>query len=276
MPTRVLLSLKIHVKVKVTHAVRRSILASSAHGAERRRSGRTRRGTRDCCRSSSIHALEPPGHAADHPRPTPPTHPTHKACEERKRPPHSSCCTLLVVGKAASPVADAISEVLQLRCAVEEVEGEVLHNADRLGARHMMYWAAARQKLCEVVGPVFGSLPGPWHGPPALTMQRSLSERPSLDEDAERSLRSRGQHGPMNAAFSKRERVHRNVPLLVLFSRAPHHFEKKATDVRKQGLPPTKVTTRTLFTCLTHHESVISPPSSGPLRTITAGEGRAL
>ena len=72
----------------------------------------------------------------------------------------------------------------------------------------------------------------------------------------------------MNAAFSKRERVHRNVPLLVLFSRAPHHFEKKATDVRKQGLPPTKVTTRTLFTCLTHHESVISPPSSGPLRTI--------
>ena len=179
MPTRVLLSLKIHVKVKVTHAVRRSILASSAGGAERRRSGRTRRGTRDCCRSSSIHALEPPGHAADHSRPTPPNHPTHKACEERKRPPRSSCCTLLVVGKAASPVADVISEVLQLRCAVEEVEGEVLHNADRLGARHMMYWAAARQKLCEVVGPVFGSLPGPWHGPPALTMQRSLSERPS-------------------------------------------------------------------------------------------------
>eukprot|EP00966_Prymnesium_polylepis_P052422 1213923-Prymnesium_polylepis.1 len=33
-------------------------------------------------------------------------------------------------------------------------------------------------------------------------------------------------------------------------------------------MPPPKVTTRSLFTCLTHHESAISPPSSGPLRTI--------
>eukprot|EP00966_Prymnesium_polylepis_P131976 3052041-Prymnesium_polylepis.1 len=33
-------------------------------------------------------------------------------------------------------------------------------------------------------------------------------------------------------------------------------------------MSPPKVTTRSLFTCLTHHESVISPPSSGPLRTI--------
>ena len=46
---------------------------------------------------------------------------------------------MLVVRKAASSVADVISEVLQLRCAVEEVDGEVLHDADRLGASHMMY-----------------------------------------------------------------------------------------------------------------------------------------
>ena len=61
------------------------------------------------------------------------------ACEERKCAPRSSSCTLLVVRKAASSVADVISEVLQLRCAVEEVDGEFLHDADRLGASHMMY-----------------------------------------------------------------------------------------------------------------------------------------
>ena len=78
------------------------------------------------------------------PRPIRPTHP-HKACEERKRAPRGSSCTLLVVGKAASPVADVIHEVLQLRCAVEEVDGENLHDADRSGASHMMNRAAACQ-----------------------------------------------------------------------------------------------------------------------------------
>eukprot|EP00966_Prymnesium_polylepis_P191829 4445251-Prymnesium_polylepis.1 len=40
-------------------------------------------------------------------------------------------------------------------------------------------------------------------------------------------------------------------------------------------MPPPKVTTRTLLTCRTHHESVISPPSPGTLRTIIVAEHAA-
>ena len=58
--------------------VQHVILAHSARGAQRHATRNTRRETRDRRRSSFIHPPEPPGHAADPPRPTQPTLP-HKA-----------------------------------------------------------------------------------------------------------------------------------------------------------------------------------------------------
>ena len=66
--------------------------------------------------------------------PDPPT-PTRR-CEERECAPRSSSCTLLVVVEAAGPVTGVATEVVQLRSAVEEVAGEALHHAHRLGAVH--------------------------------------------------------------------------------------------------------------------------------------------
>ena len=59
-----------------------------------------------------------------------------RQCEERKCAPRSSSCTMLVVVEAAGPVAGVACEVVRLRCAVEEVAGDVLHDAHRLGAGH--------------------------------------------------------------------------------------------------------------------------------------------
>eukprot|EP00966_Prymnesium_polylepis_P154534 3568084-Prymnesium_polylepis.1 len=61
----------------------------SARCAATHRAGRARRVTYHCRRSSSTNASEPPGKAADHPRPARPTHPK-TACEERECAPRSS------------------------------------------------------------------------------------------------------------------------------------------------------------------------------------------
>jgi hypothetical protein len=60
-------------------------------------------------------------------------YPTRR-CEERER----SSCTLLVVVEAAGPVAGVTSDVVRLRSAVEEVAGDVLHDAHRLAAGHRL------------------------------------------------------------------------------------------------------------------------------------------
>ena len=69
--------------------------------------------------------------------PDPPNlpYPTRR-CEERDRAPRSSTCTSLVVVEAAGSVAGVTSDVVRLRSAVEEVVGDVLHDAHRLGAGH--------------------------------------------------------------------------------------------------------------------------------------------
>ena len=100
-----------------------------------------RRETQDRCRSSFIHASEPPDHAADHTRPIQPTlphkYPTRR-CEERERAPRSSTCTLLVVVEAAGPVAGVTSDMVRLRSAVEEVVVDVLHDVHRLAVGHRL------------------------------------------------------------------------------------------------------------------------------------------
>jgi hypothetical protein len=53
-------------------------------------------------------------------------YPTRR-CEERERASRSSTCTLLVVVESAGPVAGVTSGKVQLRSAVEEVVGDVLH-----------------------------------------------------------------------------------------------------------------------------------------------------
>ena len=58
--------------------------------------------------------------------------------EERKRAPRSSTCTLLVVVESAGPVAGVTSGIVQLRSAVEEVVGDVLHDIHRLAAGHRL------------------------------------------------------------------------------------------------------------------------------------------
>eukprot|EP00966_Prymnesium_polylepis_P131571 3043130-Prymnesium_polylepis.1 len=69
-----------------------------------------------------MHPPEPPGHTADHPRPTQPIPYPTRRCEERERAllAAPTTCTLLVVVEAAGPVAGGIGEVVRLRCAVEE------------------------------------------------------------------------------------------------------------------------------------------------------------
>ena len=70
-------------------------------------------------------------------------YPTRR-CEERERAPRSSSCTLLVVvDTARGPVAGVIREVVQLRSAVEEVAGDVFHDAHRLAVGHRLCSAAA-------------------------------------------------------------------------------------------------------------------------------------
>ena len=46
-----------------------------------------------------------------------------------------------VVVEAAGPVAGVISKVVRLRCAVEVVAGDILHDANRLGAGHRLFSA---------------------------------------------------------------------------------------------------------------------------------------
>ena len=79
--------------------------------------------------------------------PDPPNlpYPTRR-CEERKRAPRSSTCTLLVVVETAGPVSGVTTEVVQLRSAVEEVAGGVLHDTHRLGAGHRHCSAAAAKR----------------------------------------------------------------------------------------------------------------------------------
>ena len=64
-------------------------------------------------------------------------YPTRR-CEERECAPRSSTCTMLVVVEAAGSVAGVTSDIVRLRSAVEEVVGDVLHDADRLGAGHRL------------------------------------------------------------------------------------------------------------------------------------------
>ena len=143
--TRVLFLLKIHMTGKATHAVRVNILAPSARGAQRHGTRKTRRETRDDGRSRFMHRPELPEHAADHPTPTRPTHPTRR-CEERECAPRSSSCTLRVVVEAAGSVAGVTSDVVRLRSAVEEVVGDILLDAHRLGAGHRLCSAGVESR----------------------------------------------------------------------------------------------------------------------------------
>ena len=76
--------------------------------------------------------------------PDPPNlpYPTRQ-CEERKCAPRSSSCTLHVVVEAAGPVTGVTRGIVQLRSAVEEVAGGVLHDTHRLAAGHRHCSAAA-------------------------------------------------------------------------------------------------------------------------------------
>ena len=86
-----------------------NILAHSARGAQRHATRNTRRETRDRRRSSFIHPPEPPGHAADPPRPTQPTLP-HKAVRASTSallaapPAHCSSSSSVPARSPASPV----------------------------------------------------------------------------------------------------------------------------------------------------------------------------
>eukprot|EP00966_Prymnesium_polylepis_P211553 4899035-Prymnesium_polylepis.1 len=81
-----------------------------------------------------------------------------------------------------------------------------------------LYWAAAQQKLCEVVGPTvqLGD---------RRTGHRQEHPHTCVAPDAHSpGVAHAVGHKPaawppwvMNAAFSRCERVHRNVPLLALF-----------------------------------------------------------
>ena len=93
--------------------------------------------TYHCRRSSSTNASEPPGKAADHPRPARPTNP-ETACEERDCAPRSSSFTLLVVVEAAIPVAGVIGEMVRHRSAVDAATRDVLHDVGRLAAGHRL------------------------------------------------------------------------------------------------------------------------------------------
>ena len=63
----------------------------------------------------------------------------------------ASSCTLLVVVEAAGSVAGVTSEVVRLCSAVEEVAGEVLLDAHRLGAghRHCSAGSYARTRIAS-------------------------------------------------------------------------------------------------------------------------------
>eukprot|EP00966_Prymnesium_polylepis_P188435 4366948-Prymnesium_polylepis.1 len=91
-----------------------------------------------------MHPPEPPDHAADAPRPTQPTLP-HKAvrgARVRSSQPHLRIARRRRDCRGAGAVAGVTSGVAQLRSAVEEVVGDVLHDAHRLAVGHRLCSAA--------------------------------------------------------------------------------------------------------------------------------------
>ena len=133
--TRVFFLLKIHITVKATHAVQRlSCLSQRAVRSDTEHAKRDARHKTVAVAGSCIHLSRS---VTQQTIPDPPDlpYPTRR-CEERKRAPRSSTCTLLVVVETAGPVSGVTTEVVQLRSAVEEVAGGVLLDAHRLGAGH--------------------------------------------------------------------------------------------------------------------------------------------
>ena len=133
--TRVLFLLKIHITGKATHAVRRiSWVSQRAVRSDTEQATSDARHKTDVGAASSIPVSRPDMRQTI---PDPPNlpYPTRQ-CEERECAPRSSSCTLLVVVEAAGPVTGVTTEVVRLRSAVEEVAGDVLLDAHRLGAGH--------------------------------------------------------------------------------------------------------------------------------------------
>ena len=122
---------------KATHAVRRiSCLFQRAVHSDTEHATCDARHETDAGAASSIPLSRPDMRQTIQDPPNLP-YPTRR-CEERECAPRSSTCTSLVVVEAAGPVAGVTCEVVRLRCAVEEVAGDVLHDAHRLGAGHRL------------------------------------------------------------------------------------------------------------------------------------------
>ena len=132
---QVLFLLKIHITVKATHAVQRlSWLSERAVRSDTEHEKRDARHKTIAVAGSCI-ALSCTDTRQTNPDPPDPPTPTRR-CEERECAPRSSSCTLHVVVEAAGPVSGVTTEVVQLRSAVEEVAGGVLHDTHRLAAGH--------------------------------------------------------------------------------------------------------------------------------------------
>ena len=127
---------------KATHAVRRlSWLFQRAVRSDTEHAKRDSRHETIAVAASCI-ALSCPITQQTIPDPPDPPTPTRR-CEERECAPRSSSCTMLVVVETAGPVAGVTSGVVRLRSAVEEVVGDVLHDAHRLAAGHRLCSATA-------------------------------------------------------------------------------------------------------------------------------------
>ena len=143
--TRVFFLLKMHITVKATHAVRRiswlfqRAVRSDTEHAKRDARHETMAVAGSCIAPSCPNTRPTIPHPPDPPTPT-------RRCEERECAPRSSSCTLRVVVEAAGSVAGVTSDVVRLRSAVEEVVGDVLHDAHRLGAGHRHCSATAGKR----------------------------------------------------------------------------------------------------------------------------------
>ena len=123
--------------VKATHAVRPiSWLIQRAVRSDTQHATRDARHETDAG-AASFTPLSRPDMRQTLPDPPNLPYPTRR-CEERERAPRSSTCTLLVVVESAGPVAGVTSGIVQLRSAVEEVVGDVLHDVHRLAAGHRL------------------------------------------------------------------------------------------------------------------------------------------
>ena len=121
--------------MKATHAIRRlSWLTQRAVRTDTEQTTCDARHETAAGAASFVHLSCPITQQTISDQPDQPT-PTRR-CEERKRAPRSSSCTLHVVVEAAGPVTGVTREVVRLRSAVEEVAGGVLHDTHRLAAGH--------------------------------------------------------------------------------------------------------------------------------------------